>query len=74
MKKSSYLNNSQDSHKEERNVNFIETKEEQNSNKEEENVEAENNKEGSKKSKSNCAEIGEEENVEDTERTVCCLL
>ena len=74
MKKFISLNNSQDSHKEQRIVNYVETKEEQKSNKEEENADAENNKEGSKKSKSNCAEIGEEENVEDTEKTVCCIM
>ena len=67
---------SEDSHKDEQNINYIETKGEQqkNSNKSEENEDMEQKKEDSKKSKSNCAEIGEEEIIEDTEKTVCCLL
>ena len=67
---------SEDSHKDEQNINYIETKGEQqkNSNKSEENEDMEQKKEDSKKSKSNCAEIGEEEIIEDTEKTVCCIL
>jgi len=72
---SNNANKSQDSNNEEPIVNYVETKEEKKeSNKSEENEEVENNKEGSKKSKSNCAEIGEEENNEDTEKAVCCLM
>ena len=72
---SNNANKSQDSNNEEPIVNYVETKEERKeSNKSEENDEVENNKEGSKKSKSNCAEIGEEENNEDTEKAVCCLM
>ena len=72
---SNNANNSHDSHNNEVIVNYVETKEEQKeSNKSEENGEVENNKEGSKKSKSNCAEIGEEENNEETEKAVCCLM
>ena len=72
---SNNANKSQDSNNEEPIVNYVETKEEKKeSNKSEENDEVENNKEGSKKSKSNCAEIGEEENNEDTEKAVCCLM
>ena len=55
------------------NLNYIETKE-KDSNESKENEEVIDNKEGSKKSKSNCAEIGEEEIVEDTEKSVCCIL
>ena len=73
---SNNANKSEDSHKDEQNINCIETKGEQqkNSNKSEENEDVEQKKEDSKKSKSNCAEIGEEEIIEDTEKTVCCIL
>ena len=72
---SNNANNSHDSNNNEVIVNYVETKEEQKeSNKSEENGEVENNKECSKKSKSNCAEIGEEENNEGTEEAVCCLM
>ena len=70
-------NNSQYSHKKRLIDNLIETKEEEiekESNKGEENKEEENEKDEAKKSNSNCAEIGEEGIVDDTEKTVCCML
>ena len=66
-------NQSENSQKNKKNINNIETKEKV-SNKSEENEDIIQNKEGSKKSKSNCAEIGEEEIVEETEKSVCCIL
>ena len=66
-------NQSQNSQENKKNINIIETKE-KDSNKSEENKEINQNKEGSKKSKSNCAEIGEEEIIEDTEKSVCCIM
>ena len=66
-------NQSENSQKNKKNINNIETKEKV-SNKSEENEYIIQNKEGSKKSKSNCAEIGEEEIVEETEKSVCCIL
>ena len=66
-------NQSHNSKENKKNINFIETKE-KDSNKSEENENIIQNKEGSKKSKSNCAEIGEEEIIEDTEKSVCCIM
>ena len=72
------INISRYSNKDELIENFVETKEEplKDSNKSEENNDNddENIKEESKKSKSNCAEIGEEENHGDTEKSICCLM
>ena len=70
-------NNGQDSDKNNREINYVETKEDpqKDSNKSEENGEIDQNKEEeSKKSKSNCAEIAEEEVGDGNEKAQCCTL